>query len=141
MHNYDKDGNHIKTWGGKEGQGDLQFNYPHSIFVTDDQRVIVPDRNNGRIHVYDLDGKFIEYWNNFTKPYHIRRHKDGGFFVSEGSTDKICKIDINTGKVLGYQKGGFDNAHSIAIDPVSGDLVCGYHQGYIKRFKFAQPQK
>ncbi len=134
VHKYDKDGNHIKTWGGEEGQGHLQFNYPHSIFVTDDQRVIVPDRNNGRVHVYDLDGNFIEYWNHFEKPYQIRESKYGEFFVSEGTTDRIDKIDIKTGEILGWQKGGFNNAHSFAICPITGDMLCGMMQGSVKRF-------
>ncbi len=131
---YDKDGNFIKAWGSM-GTGDGQFYYPHSVYVTSDERVLVCDRNNGRIHVYDKDGNLLEYWSDFTKPYGIRRHKDGGFYVSEGSEDRICKIDIHTGNVLGYQEGGFNNAHSIAMDPVSGDLVCGYHQGHVERFR------
>ncbi|MHC4074090.1 MAG: NHL repeat-containing protein, partial [Planctomycetota bacterium] len=60
---YDKDGNFIKDWGSM-GTGDGQFYYPHSVYVTSDERVLVCDRNNGRIHVYDKDGNLLEYWND-----------------------------------------------------------------------------
>jgi DNA-binding beta-propeller fold protein YncE len=53
----DKDGNWIKSWGGP-GTGPGQFNTPHSIATDDAGHVYVADRGNGRIQVFDGDGKF-----------------------------------------------------------------------------------
>jgi DNA-binding beta-propeller fold protein YncE len=54
----DKDGNWIKSWG-EPGTGPGQFNTPHSIATDDAGNVYVADRGNGRIQVFDGDGKFL----------------------------------------------------------------------------------
>ena len=54
----DKDGNWIKSWG-EPGTGPGQFNTPHSIATDDTGNVYVADRGNGRIQVFDGDGKFL----------------------------------------------------------------------------------
>ena len=53
----DKDGNWIKSWG-EPGTRPGQFNTPHSIATDDAGYIYVADRGNGRIQVFDNDGKF-----------------------------------------------------------------------------------
>jgi DNA-binding beta-propeller fold protein YncE len=54
----DKDGNWIKSWG-EPGTGPGQFNTPHSIATDEAGHVYVADRGNGRIQVFDGDGKYL----------------------------------------------------------------------------------
>ena len=54
----DKDGNWIKSWG-EPGTGPGQFNTPHSIATDDAGNVYVADRGNGRIQVFNGEGKFL----------------------------------------------------------------------------------
>jgi len=54
----DKDGNWIKSWG-EPGTGPGQFNVPHSIATDEAGNVYVADRGNGRIQVFDGEGKFL----------------------------------------------------------------------------------
>ena len=54
----DKNGNWIKSWG-EPGTGPGQFNTPHSIAIDDADNVYVADRGNGRIQVFDKDGKYL----------------------------------------------------------------------------------
>jgi hypothetical protein len=54
----DKDGNWIKSWG-EPGSGPGQFNTPHSIATDDAGNVYVADRGNGRIQVFDGEGRFL----------------------------------------------------------------------------------
>lgn len=54
----DKDGNWVKSWG-EPGNGPGQFSVPHSIGVDDSGNIYVADRGNGRIQVFDGDGKFL----------------------------------------------------------------------------------
>ncbi|MGA7110159.1 MAG: peptidyl-alpha-hydroxyglycine alpha-amidating lyase family protein [Terracidiphilus sp.] len=54
----DKDGNWIKSWG-EPGAGPGQFMTPHSIATDNAGNVYVADRGNGRIQVFDGDGKFL----------------------------------------------------------------------------------
>jgi sugar lactone lactonase YvrE len=54
----DKNGNWIKSWG-EPGDGQGQFNTPHSIAVDAQGNVYVADRGNRRIQVFDGEGKFL----------------------------------------------------------------------------------
>jgi len=54
----DRDGNWVKSWG-EPGSGPGQFNVPHSIAVDAQGNVYVADRGNGRIQVFDGEGKFL----------------------------------------------------------------------------------
>lgn len=54
----DKDGNWIKSWG-EPGTGPGQFSTPHSIATDDAGNVYVADRGNGRIQVFNGDGKYL----------------------------------------------------------------------------------
>jgi DNA-binding beta-propeller fold protein YncE len=54
----DKKGNWIKSWG-EPGSGPGQFMTPHSIATDNAGNVYVADRGNGRIQVFDGDGKFL----------------------------------------------------------------------------------
>jgi len=53
----DKDGNWLKSWG-EPGSKPGQFNTPHSMAVDAQDNIYVADRGNGRIQVFDRDGKF-----------------------------------------------------------------------------------
>ena len=53
----DKNGNWLKSWGDR-GKENGQFNTPHNIATDAQGNVYVADRGNGRIQVFDGDGKF-----------------------------------------------------------------------------------
>ena len=54
----DKDGNWIKSWGDR-GNKPGELNTPHSIATDAAGNVYVADRGNGRIQVFDGEGKFL----------------------------------------------------------------------------------
>lgn len=53
---YDPDGNFLMSFG-EPGSGPGQLNTPHSIAIDAKDNVYVADRGNGRIQVFDTDGK------------------------------------------------------------------------------------
>ena len=53
----DKNGKWLKSFG-EPGSGPGQFNTPHSIAADADGNIYVADRGNGRIQVFDGEGKF-----------------------------------------------------------------------------------
>lgn len=54
----DRDGNWIKSWG-ELGSGPGQFLQPHSIATDAQGNVYVADRGNGRIQVFNGEGKYL----------------------------------------------------------------------------------
>jgi hypothetical protein len=55
---FDKNGDWVKQWGSP-GNGQGEFNTPHSIASDDKGNIYVADRGNRRIQVFDPDGKFM----------------------------------------------------------------------------------
>jgi streptogramin lyase len=54
----DKDGVWLKSWGS-HGTAEGQFDTPHSIAADAQGNIYVADRGNGRIQVFDGEGKFL----------------------------------------------------------------------------------
>src|SRR5881398_262070 len=54
----DKNGNWLKSWG-ERGDKPGEFNTPHTIAADAQGNIYVGDRGNGRIQVFDGDGKFL----------------------------------------------------------------------------------
>jgi sugar lactone lactonase YvrE len=67
VHRFSPDGKLRMSWG-EEGKGPGQFALPHAIAVDRQDRVWVCDRENDRIQVFDLDGRFLTQWTDFTMP-------------------------------------------------------------------------
>ncbi len=61
IHRYDKDGNHILSWG-EPGSDHGQFSLPHNLAMFGVDKVIVCDRENHRVQVFTLDGEFVKAW-------------------------------------------------------------------------------
>lgn len=60
---FDKDGQYVKAWG-TDGSDDGSFQTPHSIALTNNEEILVSDRENKRIQMFDTDGNFIKKWDN-----------------------------------------------------------------------------
>ena len=70
VHQFSADGDLIRSWG-RPGRGPGQFMVPHGIGVLPDGRVIVNDRENNRVQVFDSEGGYLTEWGNFHKPMDI----------------------------------------------------------------------
>jgi DNA-binding beta-propeller fold protein YncE len=115
---FSKDGKFIKIIGGKKGTGQGEFNLPHSVVIDSKGRLIVGDRENARIQIFDQDGKFLEMWAGLGKPYGLYIAKDDTLYVgdADGGTITIAK----NGKPVDVIKD-LGRPHWIGMDP-SGAL-------------------
>jgi sugar lactone lactonase YvrE len=73
----------LRTSWGEPGDEPGHFNVPHSVLVLPDERVLVCDRENGRIQVFDLDGTFREAWTDLARPDDVCAGADGIVYVAE----------------------------------------------------------
>ena len=61
------DGSYLAEWGS-QGNGPGHFRTPHAIDLDSRGRVVVADRGNDRLQVFDPDGAFIEEFYQYSRP-------------------------------------------------------------------------
>lgn len=118
-------------WGTK-GDGDGEFNLPHGIAIDSRGRVIVCDRENERLQLFDARSGFIASWKGpqLGKPYGLATAPDGHVFIIDGGSPslkpelrgKAVELDatghvIDTFGSFGKAPGQFQLGHDIAIGP------------------------
>jgi sugar lactone lactonase YvrE len=82
VHQFSPQGELKASWGGP-GAGHTEFNIPHSVLVLPDERVLVCDRENERIQVFDLDGKYLDEWTDLARPDDVCVDDAGNVYVAE----------------------------------------------------------
>jgi sugar lactone lactonase YvrE len=82
VHHFDPTGGLRTSWG-EPGSAPGQFNIPHSVLVLPDERVLVCDRENSRIQVFDLNGRFLTQWTDLARPDDVCVDSSGNVYVAE----------------------------------------------------------
>jgi DNA-binding beta-propeller fold protein YncE len=90
VHRFGPDGRLIATWG-EGGTGPGQFSTPHGIFVLRDGRVLVTDRENDRVQVFDATGAFLGAWGGFARPMDVFEDDAGGILI----TDQVPRLALH----------------------------------------------
>lgn len=123
------DGRYEFEWGGR-GAGPGQFNLPHGVAVDAQGRVIVCDRTNSRLQVFDPRGQFLTEWKGalIGRPYGVSIGPDGHVFIIDGgdtpakTADRHRAVELDAeGRVVdrfggfGSGAGEFQLGHDIAV--------------------------
>lgn len=123
------DGKLLKTWGTK-GTGPGEFDLPHGIAIDQRGRVLVADRSNARVQVFDTSGKFLDQWQGaqLGRPYAVAPGAGNRAFIADGGDQPktppdragVAVVDAD-GKLImrfgrfGNYDGQFRLAHDIAV--------------------------
>ena len=136
VHHFASDGRLMRSWG-EPGSGPGQFKIPHGIAVLDD-RVLVCDRENDRIQVFDMRGTYVAEW-PARRPTQIVVGPDDRLYVAElwwrkglvrGNGDEVRQDEYGRVSVLDRNgslvarfgggtpntPGNFTAPHGIAVD-------------------------
>ena len=129
---FDRNGKWLQEWG-KKGAGDGEFSNPHGLtFVTGSTDVIVADRENSRLQLFDRIGVFKRQWAGATdaqttgRVFSVATDPDGAFYVGIRRADYdsahtgVLKLDRDWQIVtaVGFGKPGdpvFNAVHDLAI--------------------------
>ncbi len=117
---FDKNGNFIKTWGGK-GTDAGKFDVAHGIAIDAKGLLWVTDRENQRIQIFDQDGKYIRELKYAGLPCALDIGSQYIYMVN-GFAGQVLRMDLE-GKVLaavgkaGQGVGEFGEAHFVAVSP------------------------
>ena len=82
IHQFSGAGALIRSWGAPGG-GPGEFRIPHGICVLPDGRVLAADRENDRIQLFDLRGRYLDEWRDIQRPTQLCAGPDGLIYVSE----------------------------------------------------------
>ncbi|MGE3519544.1 MAG: peptidyl-alpha-hydroxyglycine alpha-amidating lyase family protein [Vicinamibacterales bacterium] len=116
---YDKNGKYIGAYGKGRGNGEAQFNTPHSIAVDGNGLVYAADRGNSRIHVLNNDLTFKTMFDHVGAPWALctsqgphqylfssNSFPSGSNFDDAPTTGEVYKMELD-GKVVGrFGKAG-----------------------------------
>jgi DNA-binding beta-propeller fold protein YncE len=93
---FSRDGKYIKEWG-KLGSAPGEFRTPHALVFDSKGRLIVADRGNMRLQIFDQEGRFLTEWKQFSRV--------SGMFVDRN--DMLYAIDSETNPTNhpGWMKG------------------------------------
>lgn len=111
VHRLHPSGEHILSWG-EPGADPGQFSLPHNIAILGDDQVIVCDRENHRVQVFGLDGRFVREW-------HV--HKATAVQVTGSGDD--TRIYVAEQGPPPVQSGVPNLGHRVSIYAADGTLV------------------
>jgi len=82
VHKFTADGAWIRSWG-RPGSGPGEFDLPHCVRVDRHDRVLVADRANNRIQLFDTEGNYLTEWGGFHHPDALFIDADDIVYVAE----------------------------------------------------------
>jgi DNA-binding beta-propeller fold protein YncE len=125
---FSKAGRFLAEWG-KEGTGPGEFDLPHSICTDGKERIYVGDRENDRVQVFNLDGKYLAEFKESGAPYGLFLNRDR-LFVADGRAQTINVLSLSGKRIGEWSTGeGDSNApHWVWLDP-QGAVYVAYVGG------------
>ena len=79
---YAKDGSFIGAWG-TVGSGPGQLREPRGLALDSQGRLFVADRGNGRIQIFDLEGRFLDEWSQFGRATGLYIDRNGLLYAAD----------------------------------------------------------
>ncbi len=132
VHRFASDGRHIKSWG-EVGRGPGEFLTPHAVWVDAQDRVLVADRENDRVQLFDRDGRWLDDWGGLFHPMDIFEDEAGTIFV----TDQVPSLTAFApdGSRLGRCRPSLNGAHGIFGDPAGNFFIVEIQPNCVTRLR------
>ena len=125
IHRFNPDAELLFSWG-EAGDGPGQFNLPHSLAVDTEGRIIVVDRENHRIQLFDGEGRALDMWKGLRQPMDVCVAADGIVYIAE-AYQRVSIYSPDGTLLCGWGEKGTDPGyfgsflHGICVDS-RGDL-------------------
>ncbi|MEQ8955785.1 MAG: hypothetical protein RL120_16760, partial [Gammaproteobacteria bacterium] len=83
---FDRNGNLIKYWGGWGSEAG-KMKTPHALDIDSRNRLVVGDRGNNRLQIFDLEGNYIGEFRSFSRPSGIYITDDDTIYVADSESE------------------------------------------------------
>ena len=120
---FDRDGNFIASWG-RLGSGPGEMRTPHAVDIDSMGRLIVGDRGNNRIQIFELDGTYIGELRQFGRPSGIYITDDDIIYVAD--SESLFANSQNPGWITGIRVGSLRDG---IVDYLISGTVSAYPNG------------
>lgn len=136
---FDKDGTYLAQWGRK-GKGDGEFDLVHDITLDSRNHLLVAERTNERIQIFDLRGALLGKWTNIGSPWSIfYAAREDAVYMADGVNMRVVKLNMKGDVVgtlgsAGKAPGQFDQPHGIAVDSTGAIYVAEVANARVQKF-------
>jgi peptidylglycine monooxygenase len=131
VHRFSSEGRLLLSWG-MPGDSHGEFSTPHGIWVDNQDRVYVVDRENNRVQIFDSEGGFIAEWRNFYHPMDLFMDASGVAYVTD-QTPRFAVLNAE-GVILARGRTP-DNGHGVWGDSRGNLYFAGNERGVVKLVK------
>jgi len=138
--------NQPKLTFGSFGNGNGQFDFSYGVTTDLNGNILVCDRDNHRVQIFDLNGKFILTFGTkgngngqFDQPWGIAINSKGNIVVSEFKNNRIQVFDSKGNFISkfgsnGNGNGQFNGPEEVCVDFNDNIFVCDYNNNRIQMF-------
>jgi len=121
VHKFAADGTYLFSWG-EPGTGPGQFSLPHGVWIDTRGRVLVCDRENDRVQVFDQAGKFLHVWSTkLIGPAAFFVDADDIVYIPEHNGGLVSVLTLEGERLAQWGDPSFRSCHGIWGDS-RGDL-------------------
>jgi DNA-binding beta-propeller fold protein YncE len=121
VHKFDAAGNHLFSWGEPGGEP-YQFRLPHGIWIDRRGRVLVADRENDRVQIFDQEGKLLEIWpTELIGPAFFYVDPDDIVYIPEHNAGLVSVLTLDGERLAQWGDPSFRSCHGIWGDS-HGDI-------------------
>lgn len=130
VHCFTPEGDLKFSWG-QPGMEPGNFNLPHGLAIDSNNIIYVCDRQNNRIQLFTLEGKYISQWTDFIRPadcfikdeiLYVAECRHSGIF--DGSPSRVTILDLkgniitrlDANQECDNKNGSYHTAHGICVD-------------------------
>ena len=112
IHHFSREGEWRASFG-ELGQSPGEFMTPHSLIVDRQERLVVCDRENDRVQLFDRDGRWLAEWRRLCRAMDLCERDDGVILV----TDQVPSVNAFAPNVarIGRGRPSLNGAHGIAL--------------------------
>jgi sugar lactone lactonase YvrE len=121
VHKFAADGTHLFSWGAP-GSGPGEFMLPHGVWIDRHGRVLVCDRENDRVQVFDQAGKLLRIWpTRLIGPAVFYVDREDVVYIPEHNGGLVSVLTLEGERLAQWGDPSFRSCHSIWGDS-RGDL-------------------